>query len=79
MPKAPFRGSYTCNVRFEGDGNEVVMNLGVIMKSDDDELEVITRNFQVPIYFDYGTRCILPGRRSAQLEEIVPALTRDAA
>lgn len=41
IPKAPFRGSYTCNVPFEGDDNEVV--LGVILKSDDDEFEVTTR------------------------------------
>ncbi|KAK3484971.1 uncharacterized protein B0T23DRAFT_408728 [Neurospora hispaniola] len=41
MPKAPFRGSYTYNVRLEGDDNGVVMNLGVIMKSDDDERQLV--------------------------------------
>ncbi|KAK3948619.1 hypothetical protein QBC32DRAFT_317628 [Pseudoneurospora amorphoporcata] len=79
MPEAPFSGLYTCKVRFEDEeDDEVKMHLEVIMTPVDDVYEVVTRKFEIPVYFDYGTRSMLAGRRSESLKEVVPALFADA-
>lgn len=44
---------------------------------DDDNQEIVVERYEVPIYFEYGNRCILPGRRSTPLKEVIPALSLD--
>ena len=67
----------TYSVHWVGEGDDVVMHFNMML-TPDDAGNPIEWNYTVPVFFDCGTRCMMPGKRSTPLDEVVPALFTDA-
>ncbi|KAJ4390299.1 hypothetical protein N0V85_007358 [Neurospora sp. IMI 360204] len=67
LPLNPRNSRYECKVEFHEGGDEMAMTLSI---TD----EFAGSEWDVPLYFDTGTRCILAGKKSVPLRDVVPHL-----
>ena len=75
LPVMPEKGMVGCSVQWVHKGNEEVeMNLDIFLQPDKKGHDPIKWEYRIPLYFDCGTRCLMPGKRSTPVEEVVPGL-----
>ncbi|EAA30131.3 hypothetical protein GE21DRAFT_5370 [Neurospora crassa] len=67
LPLNPRNRQYECRVGFHDGGDKMAMTLSIVDEFPDSVWEI-------PLYFDNGTRCILPGKRGVPLRDAVPDL-----
>lgn len=77
LPVMPEDGELEYSVEWVGEGDDVVMHFNMVLRPDD-EGNPTRWSYEVPLFFDCGTRCMMPGKRSTPLEEVVPELFTDA-
>ncbi|KAK3502298.1 hypothetical protein B0T13DRAFT_534005 [Neurospora crassa] len=82
LPQPSHKSRCEWSLRRERDGEKVVLNLSItmtpIMRSKAASQRLTKKwNFVLPLYFDPGTRCVMPGRKSTTVEEAIPALFLD--
>lgn len=77
LPAMPQDGDLEYSVQWVGEGDEVMMHFEMVL-TPEDAGDPIQWSYTVPLFFDCGTRCMMPGKRSTPLAEIVPELFTDA-